>query len=204
MKYTYRKRWLSMLAFVCLVLPSAALEDRTFHNKDKSQSFSGRLTGYKASSKIVTIRLSKGGVRRFKLGLLAADDQKYVLKNQDTLAVIGGVSVSFKEIKEKSTRTKKGLIRTSTVPTHYNVTVYNRTKTPIEDLELRYSYYYCVGTLTAGGPKHTPQVANGSLVFDKLYDQDTATLKTKTIDIVRSSKKGVAPPISGGGGGGGG
>lgn len=187
-----------MLALVSLALPSAALEDRAFYNKDKSQSFSGRLTGYNASSKIVTVRLNKGGEKRFRLGLLAEADQKYVLENQDTLAVISGVNVSFKEIKEKSTRTKEGLIRTSTVPTYYDVTVYNRTKTSIEELELRYSYYYCVGTLTIGGPRHTPQVANGSLVFDKLYDQDTATLKTETIDIVRSSKKGVAPSAGGG------
>ncbi len=193
-----------MLALVSLALPSAALEQRAFHNADKSQSFYGLLTGYNTDKKTVTVRLKNGREKRFHLKLLSADDQKYVLENRDVLAVNKGVRVSFKEIKGKSTRTKEGLIRTSTVPTHFEVTVYNRTKTPIEDLELRYSYYYCVGTLTPGGPKNTPHVSKGVLAYGKIYGQDTTTLQTAKIDIVRASKKGVAPPAPSGGGGGGG
>lgn len=202
MKYTHKKRYLSLLALVSLALPSAALEERQFFSKDKSQSFAGLLTGYNATSKVVTVRLTRGREKRFKLDLLSAEDQKYVLDNRDTLAVIQGISVSFKEVKEKSERTKEGLIRTSRVPTYFDVTVYNRTKTPIENLELKYSYYYCVGTLEAGGPKHSPKVEKGSLAFNKLFGRDTATLQTSKIDIIRASKKGVAPPVPSGGGGG--
>lgn len=122
------------------------------------------------------------------------------MENQDTLAVLKSVSVSFKEVKEKSVRSKDGRITTSTVPTYFDVTVYNRSQTPIEDLSLQYSYYYCVGSLTPGGPKHTPKVDKGELAFDKLFGQDTATLPTAKIDIVRASKKGVAPPVRSGGG----
>lgn len=193
-----------MLALVSLALPSAALEQRAFHNVDESQLLYGLLTDYNPNKKTVTLRLKNGREKRFHLKLLSADDQKYVLDNRNVLAVNKGVRVSFKEIKGKSTRTKKGLIRTSTVTTHFDVTIYNSTKTQIEDLEVRYSYYYCVGTLTPGGPKHTPHVAKGVLGYGKIYGQDTATLQTAKIDIVRASKKGVAPPVPSGGGGGGG
>lgn len=192
-----------MLAFTSMILPGQALEERQFYSPNKEKSFYGLLTGYDTSKKTVTVRLKNGQEKRFKIDLLAKDDQKYVLDNEDTLAVIGGVSLSFREIKQPSTRTKVGLIRTSSVPTSFDITVYNRSKTPIEDLELRYSYYYCVGTLAAGGPKHTPQVAKGTLMFDKIFGQDTSSQQTSVVDIVRASKKGVAPPVSSGGGGGG-
>lgn len=193
-----------MLALFSLAIPSMALEEREFRSADKSKSFHGLLTGYDADKKIVTVRLNSGREKRFNIDVLAKEDQQYVADNLDTLAVIKSINVSFKEIKEKSTRTKEGLITTSTVPTYYDITVYNRSTTPIEELELRYSYYYCVGTLTPGGPKHTPKVEKGLLVFDKLFEQDTATLQTAKIDIIRASKKGVAPPVRSGGGGGGG
>jgi len=193
-----------MLAFVSLTLPSVALEQRAFHSVDKTKLFYGLLTDYDPAKKSVTVRMKNGQHKRFKISLLSEDDQQYVLANQGALAVNQGLRVTFKEIKEKSKRTKKGLIRTSTVPTYFDVTVYNRTKTPIEDLELRYSYYYCIGTLTPGGPKHTPQVAQGVLAYTKIFGQDTSTLQTAKINIVRASKKGVAPPVPSGGGGGGG
>ncbi len=191
-----------MLSLAALILPGQALEERTFRSASKDKSFSGLLTGYDSKSKVVTVRLASGNEKRFNIDLLSDDDQKYVLDNQDTLAVSKDVSVSFKEIKEKSIRSKEGLVRTSAVPTYFDITVYNRSKTPVEELELRYHYYYCVGTLKPGGPKHTPQVAKGVLVFDKIYGQDTSTLQTAKIDIVRASKKGTAPPVPSGGGGG--
>lgn len=204
MKSTKRKRWLALLALVSMALPSAAFEQRAFYSKDKTQTFSGCLTDYDATKKSVTVKLKNGQKKRFNLNFLSEDDQKYVLGHQDTLAVGKGLSVSFKKMRDKSTRTKEGLIRTSVIPTYYDVTIYNRTKTEIDDLELRYSYYYCIGTLAPKGPKHTPHIARGMLSCGKIYGQDTLTLQTAKIDIIRASKKGVAPPVSGGRGGGGG
>ena len=193
-----------MIALLSLTLPCVALEQREFHSSDNSQSFNGQLTDYDAAKKVVTVKLKNGKDSTFKLSLLSEDDQKYVLNNQVSLSAIKGLNVTFKEIKEKSTRTEEGLIRTTIAPTYYDVTVYNRSKTPIRELKLNYHYYYCVGTLVAGGPRHMPKVQTGSLIFDKLFGQDTATLKTSAIDIIRASKKGVSPPVRGGGGGGGG
>jgi len=193
MKNTLRKRWLSMIALLSLALPCAALEQHEFHSNDDSQSFHGQLTDYDAAKKAITVKLKNGKESKFKLSMLSADDQKYVLGNQVALSAIKGLSVSFKEVIEKATRTAEGLIRTSVTPTYFDVTVYNRTKTPIRNLKLNYHYYYCVGSLEAGGARHTPKVTTGSLEFDKLFGQDTATLKTSTIDIVRASKKGVSP-----------
>jgi hypothetical protein len=202
MKNTLRKRWLSMIALLSLALPCAALEQHEFHSNDNSQSFHGQLTDYDAAKKVVTVKLKNGKVSKFKLSLLSEDDQKYVIHNQVTLSAVKGLQVSFKEVKGKITRTKEGLIRTTVTPTSYDVTVYNRTKTPMRDLTLNYHYYYCVGTLTPGGAKHTPKVTTGRLMFDKLFGQDTATLTTSTINITRARKKAVLPTPGGGGGGG--
>jgi hypothetical protein len=199
MKNTLRKRWLSMIALLSLALPCAALEQHEFHSNDNSQSFHGQLTDYDAAKKVVTVKLKNGKESKFKLSLLSEDDQKYVIHNQVTLSAVKGLQVSFKEVKGKITRTKEGLIRTTVTPTSYDVTVYNRTKTRMNDLTLNYYFYYCVGTLTPGGPKHTPKVTTGSHVFNELAGQDTAMLTTSAIDIIRASKKGVPPPSSGGG-----
>ena len=199
MKNTLRNRWLSMIVLLSLALPCAALEQHEFFNKDNSQSFYAELTGYDAAKQVVTVKLENGKKSKFKLSLLSEDDQKYVIYNQVTLVAVKRLEVSFKEVKGKNTRAKKGLIRTSVTPVSYNVTVYNRSKTSIKDVKLNYHYYYCVGTLTPGGPKHTPKVTTGSHVFNKLAAQDTAMLTTSAIDIIRASKKGVPPPSSGGG-----
>jgi hypothetical protein len=188
-----------MLALVSMALPSAALEQREFHSQDKTKSFYGRLMEYSTSSKTVTVRLKNGKTQRFKISLLSEEDQKYVLDNLDTLAVMRSVSVKFKEITEKPVRTKEGRIRTSTTPTYFDLTVYNRSKTSIENLELRYNYYYCVGSLDPQGAKHTPKVLKGTLQFDKIFGQDTITMPTAVVKIVRASKKGVAPPVPSGG-----
>jgi len=189
-----------MIILFSFALPCGALEQHKFFNNDNSQSFYAELTGYDAAKQVVTVKLENGKKSKFKLSLLSEGDQKYVIHNQVTLVAVKRLEVSFKEVKGKKTRTKEGLIRTSVTPISYNVTVYNRSKTPIKDVKLNYHYYYCVGTLTPGGPKHTPKVTTGGLVFNELAGQDTAVLTTSAIDIIRASKKGVPPPNRGGGG----
>ena len=114
MKNTQKKRWLTILALVSLTLPSVALEQRAFHSVDKTKLFYGLLTNYDPVKKSVTVRMKNGRYKRFKISLLSEEDQQYVITSQGELAVNQGLRVTFKEIKEKSTRTKKGLIRTST------------------------------------------------------------------------------------------
>lgn len=204
MKHTNRIQWLSLIALLSFILPSAALEEREFKSADKSKSFTATLIDYNEAKKTVTVTLKNGSQKRFALAILSEEDQKYVIDSADDLAVSRSVNVSFKEIKGETTRSKAGLVRTQSTPTSYEIQVYNRSDTVIEELEVRYSLYYCVGSSNATGPRHTPKVLKGSLIYPKLFGKYTETRPTSEITLIRESKKGVAPPVPSGGGGRGG
>ncbi|MCP5536290.1 MAG: hypothetical protein H7A51_08670 [Akkermansiaceae bacterium] len=202
MKNTKHMKWLSLVAMLSFSLPAAALEEREFKSSDESKSFTATLTDYNAARKTATVTLKNGIVKSFDLSLLSEEDQKYVIDSADELAVSRSVSVSFKEVKGETTRTKSGLVRTRSTPTSYEIQVYNRSDKVIEDLEIRYSLYYCVGSSSATGPSHTPQVLKGSLIYPKLFGKYNETRATSEVVLIRESKKGVAPPVPSGGGGG--
>lgn len=200
MKTSCRIHWLTMIAFVLLVVPSSALEQRTFHSSnDKSKSFEAELTGYDPIKKMVSVTLKSGKAKRFSLALLSEEDQKYVRAHAVILAVGRDVDITFKEAQGDVTRTNKGLIRSRSTPTSYAITVYNRSDQIIKDLEVRYSFYYCVGSSSASGPRHSPKVQKGTLNYPKLFGKYNETRKTSEVVIIRESKKGVSPPVSGGG-----
>lgn len=204
MKNTKRKQWLSLMTLLALALPCAALEEREFKSADESKTFTATLTDYNSAKKTVTVMLKNGSKKSFSIEVLSAADQKYVKASAAELAVARAVNVTFKEVKGKTARTKAGLVKTQSTPTSYDIQVYNRSDEIIENLEVRYSFYYCVGSSSATGPRHTPKVQKGSLVFPKLFGKYNETRQTTQIAIIRESKKGVAPPVPSGGGGGGG
>ncbi len=101
MKHNNRTQWLSLIALLSLVLPSAALEQREFTSADETKTFTATLIEYKEANRTVAVRLKSGGTKRFSIDLLSADDQKYVMESADELAVSRSVDVSFKEIKNR-------------------------------------------------------------------------------------------------------
>ncbi|MGB0992047.1 MAG: hypothetical protein ACPG32_06215 [Akkermansiaceae bacterium] len=204
MRKIAKTKWISFFAMAALTLPGLALEKRKFHNADKSKSFSATLTAYNPTKKTVTVQFKSGKSSTFSIEKLSADDQKYVKDNADVLAVSSNLIISFKEVKDKTQRTKSDRVRTATTPTAFDIKVYNRSDTPIENLEIRYSYYYCVGSSSASGPRHTPKVSKGTLTFPKMFGKYTETRTTEKVALIRESKQGKAPPVPSGGGGGGG
>ncbi|BDS05160.1 hypothetical protein NT6N_02000 [Oceaniferula spumae] len=196
--------WLSLLALIALGLPCSALEQRRFQNADKTKSFQATLVDYNEAGKTVTVTLENGKTSKFSIDLLSPEDQKYVEAQSDVLAVSRSIEVTFTETKGETTRTKSGLVRSSTTPTHYKIMVYNRSDKVVENLKVNYSYYYCLGSSSATGPRHTPQVKTGTLVYPKLFGKYNETRETAKIDLIRASKKGVAPPVPSGGGAAGG
>lgn len=201
MKTTQRSKWLSLMMLVACALPSQALEERKFFNADKSQSFPATLTDYNEAKKLVTVTLKSGKKKKFSINLLSKEDQEYVKANATILAAARDINVSFKEVKGETTRSKSGLVRTRKTPTGYEIMVYNRSDKTIENLEVRYSYYYCVGSSSATGPRHTPKVLKGVISYPKMYGKYNETRKTDEVVLIRESKKGVAPPAPSGGGG---
>lgn len=203
MKQTKRTRWLSLIALLSLVLSSAAIEQRQFKSADETKTFTATLIEYKDSTRTVTVRLKSGGSKRFSIDLLSADDQKYVMDSAEELAVSRSVHVSFKEVKGDTSRSKAGRVRTQSTPISYEIQVYNRSDQVIKDVEVRYSFYYCVGSSSATGPRHTPKVQKGSLIYPKLFGKYNETRHTADVVLVRESQKRILPPSGGGGAGGG-
>ncbi|MFK7911451.1 MAG: hypothetical protein AB8F34_12755 [Akkermansiaceae bacterium] len=191
-----------LLTSLVMILPLSALEEREFHNTDRSKSFRATLADYDEAKGLVTVQLATGKTKRFAMKLLSEEDQKYIKANSEMLVVARAFDVKFKEVKGETTRTKAGLIRTRKTPTSYQVQLYNRSKKIVEDVDVRYSYYYCVGSSSATGPRHTPKVKKGVLGFPKMFGQYSESRETAQVDLIRESKKGVAPPVPSGGGGG--
>ncbi|MBT8036997.1 MAG: hypothetical protein KJO21_05585 [Verrucomicrobiae bacterium] len=197
----------SLIALLSLVyvLPSAAFEQRLFYSaKDKSKSFEAKLLDYDPIKKVVRVTLKSGKTTSFALSLLSEEDQEYVRSHAVILAVGRDVKLSLKEIKGEVEHSKDGLIRRSATPRSYEVSVYNRSDQIIEDFEVRYSFYYCVGSSSVNGPKHSPQVQKGTLLYPKLFGKYTETRTTSEVVMIRENKKRVDPPARSGGRGGGG
>ncbi len=195
-------KYLPLVALLAVSPLSEALELRQFKNTDGTKSFTATLANYNPKSKQVTVNMENGRTKRFSIKLLSQEDQKYVLDSLDELAICRSVSVSFKEVKGETTRRKTDLVRTSTTPTAYQIELYNRSDQIIRDLEVRYSFYYCVGSSSYNGPRHTPKVITGTIFYPKLFGKYHETRKTAEVVLVREVKKGIAPPVPSGGGGG--
>lgn len=175
---------LSLLAVLAFALPSQAIEQRTFFSVDKSKSFEATLTGYDASKKAVMVVFASGKKKSFPLDVLSKECQDYVMSNKDLLIIAKSVRLKFKEVKVKGGG--------EGVATGYAIEVYNSGKRTIEDLTLKYTLYYRQGDLEQGGT--VAKTKTGSVSTGKIYDADTLTVETSTVDIVRKSK-----PASGGG-----
>jgi hypothetical protein len=111
--------------------------------------------------------------------VLSEECQKYVLSKQDLLAIARYVRLDFEEVKAK----RSG----DAVPTHFDIEVYNRGKSSIEDVQLKYTLYYKQGNLSKGGTD--TQTSSGSLSTGKIYDGDSITVSTEKINIIRTIKK---------------
>lgn len=174
-----RKFTICLLASALMAMSAHALEQRTFHNADKTKSFDATLTAYDGQSKKVTVVNARGKKISFPLGMLSQECRKYVLSKESLLAIARYIRLDFKEV--------KGDRVGDAIPTHFDVEVYNRGKNVIEDVELKYTLYYKQGDLAKGGS--AAKTASGSLSTGKIYDRDSITLSTEKIDIVRSIKK---------------
>ena len=171
--------FVSVLITALTLISAHALQQRTFHNTDKTKSFSATLTAYDASTQKVTILNASGKQISFVLSKLSPECQKYVLSKKDILAAARYIDLDFDEVKGK--RSGKA------IPTHFDIEVYNRGKSSIEEVKLRYTLYYKQGDLNKGGSAARTYTA--SLRTGMLYDGDTVTLATKKINIVREIKK---------------
>ena len=162
---------MALLLLALIASTATAFEQRKFYNADRTKSFLATLADYDEAKSSVTVRLESGKKKRFNIKLLSKKDQEYIKKNAQILFVSRSFDVRFKEVKGDVTRSKSGLIRTRKTPTSYSVELYNRSKNIVENVDIRYTFYYCVGSSSASGPRHSPKVMKGVLSFPKMYGQ---------------------------------
>lgn len=179
-----KTKYLLLFATLSLALPLQALEQTTFYNTDKSKSFAATLVGYNAKTKMVSVKMSSGAQKNFKMSVLAKETQDYVISKEDRLAIGKSVRLKFTEVKQKGSG--------DGVATSYAIEVRNAGKKAIQDVNLKYTLYYSQGDLEQGGT--VAKTKSGNLSTGKIYDADTLTVSTQSVQIVRASK-----PASGGG-----
>lgn len=177
-------KYLAALVSLFLALPSMALEQRTFYNTDKTKSFEGTLTGYNAKTKTVTVSVGAGRSKNFKLSVLSPECQKYVLSQEQGLAIAKSVRLTISE--------SKGNKVGDAVPTGYSIEVRNNGKVKLNDVALKYTLYYDQGDLANGGT--VAKTKSGTLSTGKMFSHDSITVSTEKVDIVRKIK----PPVGGG------
>lgn len=179
-----KTKYLLLFATLSLALPLQALEQTTFYNTDKSKSFAATLVAYNAKTKKVSVRLASGAQKSFAMSVLAKESQDYVIAKEDRLAIGNSVRLKFTEVKVKGSG--------DGVATSYAIEVRNAGEKAIQDIQLSYTLYYRQGDLDKGGT--IAKTSSGKLSTGKIYDADTLTVSTQSVEIVRKSK-----PASGGG-----
>lgn len=179
-----KKRIMTAVAIAAMVLPASALESRTFYDAGKAKSFEASLTGFDSKTQSVTVLNESGKTLKFPLAKLSEDCQDYVLSKKDVLEAAKNVRLKFEEVKEKKVN--------DTVPTGYQIEVYNRGKNSIEDISLNYTLYFDEGDLVNGGLIRKTQ--DGTLSTGKIYDGDTMSVDTAMVSLVRK----VVAPVGGG------
>ena len=167
------------------VLPASALEERTFHNADKTKSFVGEAVGYNSKSDIVTVRRSNGAEIRFKVSLLSEDDREYIRENGVALAVGDATVVTLKEFENEQQRTSTEIVRSAVTPTGYSVTVKNGSAELMEDVTADYTIYYRKGSETGKG---SITESTGTLDLYSIYPRKTSSDFTGTVSLERMTR----------------
>lgn len=157
---------------------------RNFYTSDYSKSFKGRLVGFDQGKETVSIQTSKSTVT-VPLYKLSERDVAYYEEIKDLVIASKSLGLSIRESKAKPER--EG--RASTVKTHFEITLSNRSSQSIDELELEYETYYRVDTLD-GAPMLTSK--HGKVSVTSLHGKYRETYHTDAIGIVRETKPGVS------------
>jgi hypothetical protein len=180
------KAFLILIACFALVPNAGAAEKRVFHNASRTKSFTGVPVGYNAETGMVTVRKTAGQTIQFKVSLLCKEDQEYIEKNADILAAANGIRIEFDLFKGKVETSKVGTARTTIYPAGYEITIENRTKKDIPEVELQYFIFHRKGA--ENGPGSIAQTT-GSFTFDPLFTKYTRSEKTKPIQLIRYTRQ---------------
>lgn len=173
-----------------LVMTASSSELRTFSSADKSKTFEGVLVGY--SSKTDTVEVRRKGARRttkFKLEMLSADDQKYVRAQETALKVGSSVAIDMVAWKGEGVTQRGETVKTTTTPVAYEITVANRSKEEIKDIEVRYTIYYSKDSENGAAVERKHE---SSFDIETLFAKYEDTTRTDEISLekYRRSKSG--------------
>lgn len=179
------KKKLFLLLALSAVLPASALEQREFHNADKSKSFTGEAIAYNAKTETVTVLREGGGELTFKLSLLSEDDQAYIQKHSVKLATAGSVRIEMKEYEEERQKTRTDDMRSAITPTGFAVTVINDGDSPLHKVEVDYTIYFLKDSEDGDG-RITEKT--GTLNLYSIYPGNSYTDRSGTVSLERYSR----------------
>ncbi len=162
----------------------AQAELRKFTSKGGDKHFNAELVGYQADKGLVEVRRESGKLMKFRLDVLSEDDQEYVTKKSEVLAIGKHLRVSAKAKQGKKKVTKRVPTKTTTTPKSYEVTLRNNSKQSMKDLEINYAIVVTRdnGTGRKGEETH---VETGRSMVSEVLPRIDFVFSTDSVDVVQ-------------------
>ena len=186
-----KKSLLTFIGILSLGMLASGNQIREFWNTDRSKSFKASLVSFDEKTKTVVVRTAKGKLINFSADNLSEDDQEYVAKEGEVLAIAKDVQIRLLKMEGKLDSSKSGGARTSKRDIEYEVILTNNGG-ELDGLEIRYSIFYNKGQEKGASvlDKHT-----GNIEVDALAAKRVRKYTTSALTLERM----VKPPSTSGG-----
>lgn len=183
------------LFFVMVITADAGQEWRTFTSAEGSRSFKGQLVAYDRGSDTVTVINTKRQRFSFHIDMISEDDQDFVDENADKLPPDANLKIRFDELLDK-TDSQRGADKTKTKTYDGGYTIHVNSYTPrlISEAEVEYVMIYRKDKVNG---KYSDMTVKGSETV-VLPPNSSASVETKTVDLVNFYKAGKAISTAGG------
>ena len=186
--------------FLGLVITvSGNQELHTFTSADGVRSFKGQLVAFDKSTETVTVLNSNGQRFSFNMDVISEADQDHVNDNADKLPPEANLKISFDELFDR-TAFERGAenAKTKTYKGGYSIHVNSYTPRHISEAEVEYVIIYRKDSVDG---EHSDTLVKGSETV-VIPHNGSASVETKTVDLVKFYKPGKAIGSGGGGGSG--
>lgn len=190
-------KFATIAAIALIPFSMVSAEMRTYHSKDGKKTFRGDLYGYEAKTKIVEMRMGRGKIMKFPLGVLSEEDQKYVLKQAPVLLAKKSIRVETKHQSKRTAKNKPnpGQWHFEKYDHSYEVTVQNFRDKHLDQVDVEYVFY-----IERNRREYQGRIdkVSGSETLKLLVANTKETITTKTANLELWSDNPILP---GGGGG---
>jgi hypothetical protein len=193
-----KKSFITLFLVVTGITANAGQEWRTFTSADGGRSFKGQLVAFDKGTETVTVLNAKRQRLSFKIDAISESDQEYVNDNAEKLPPDANLRFVFDERFELKDSQRGGETKTKTYDGGYTIHVNSYTPRLISEAEVDYVMIYRKDKV--GGDSADLVIKGSETVV--IPPNSSASVDTKTVDLVNFYKAGKATSTAGKCGGG--